>query len=160
MDPSGVRLHAKRARVGAPTIEDLMHHARIIMENDPFKVNAPREEDRSFRALFGCGATIALMLWKKLTDTANRLLPDDAEMKHLLWTLMYCKQYGKWKTMRKLTRTDPKTLRKWIAVFYDAIAFIEPSVVSRLILLVVVLVALLSFLVVIIMISQEEQHDY
>lgn len=131
MDSSS-RVHAKRARAGgALTAEDLMHHAQLIMENDPFKIRAPQEEERSFRALFGCGPKIAFILWERLTtNTPNgRLLPEDAEMKHLLWSLMYCKQYGKWKTMRKLTKTDPKTLRKWIFLFYDAIAFLEPFVV-------------------------------
>ena len=119
----------KRARVAAPLLQDLMHYARIIMENDPFKQRAPREEERSFRALFGCGPQVALILWTKLSSE-HAFLPDDATITHLLWTLMYCgKQYRKWKTMRKLTKADPKTLRKWIAVFYSAIAMMEPFVV-------------------------------
>lgn len=51
-------------------------------------------------------------------------------MTHLLWTLMWHKTYALWKTMRKLTNTDPKTLRKWIDVFSDAIMLIEPDIVS------------------------------
>lgn len=118
----------KRPRVVPPSLEDLMHYARIIMEKDPFKHKAPREEERSFRALFGCGPQLALILWNKLSSE-YALLPVDATITHLLWTLMYCKQYGKWKTMRKLTNTDPKTLRKWISVVYCAFELMEPFVV-------------------------------
>ncbi len=136
MATSGEGVQAKRARAAVPPVlQDLMHHARLILENNrPFKMRrASLEEDQSFWALFGCGPKIAFILWNKLVakTASGSLLPEQAEMKHLLWTLMYCKQwYGKWKTMRKLTNTDPKTLRKWIAVFYEAIAFLEPSVVG------------------------------
>jgi hypothetical protein len=118
----------KRARVAPITADDVIYFARIIMESDPFKDRAPREEDRAFRALFGCGVHLVLILWNKLSSCD--LIPKDGLVTHLLWTLMYCKQYGKWKTMRKLTKTDPKTLRKWIALFYDAIELIEPLVVG------------------------------
>jgi hypothetical protein len=99
----------------------------MIMENDPFKHKAPQEEDQSYRALFGCGPEVTLDLWNRLVDVG--ILPDDATIKHLLWTLMYCKQYGKWKTMRKLTNTDPKTLQKRIGFIWDAVELIESDVV-------------------------------
>ena len=55
MATSGEGVQAKRARAAAPPVlQDLMHHARLILENDPFKMRrASLEEDRSFRALFG-----------------------------------------------------------------------------------------------------------
>jgi hypothetical protein len=51
-----------------------MFYARIIMERDPFKELAPRDEDRKFRALFGCPAKIVLIVWSKLV--ANDLVPE------------------------------------------------------------------------------------
>ena len=69
-----------------------------------------------------------LDLWNKLNG--HGVLPENGTMAHLLWTLMYSKQYGKWSTMRKLTGTDPKILRKWIGLFYSAIELLEPVVVS------------------------------
>jgi hypothetical protein len=98
------------------------------MEKDPFKQRAPKEEDRAFRALFGCAPSIVLVLWNLIVS--NDFLPDGGTMKHLLWTLMYHKQYGKWPTMRKLTNKDPKTLRKWISNFGDAVEMLLPIVVS------------------------------
>jgi hypothetical protein len=122
-------VHNKRT-CNIVTLDDVLHDARIIMENDPFKHKAPQEENRSYRALFGCGPEVTLALWNRLVDNDGAGLPDDVTVKHLLWTLMYCKQYGKWKTMRKLTNTDPKTLRKWIAVILNAVELIESDVVS------------------------------
>ena len=119
---------AKRRREVVPTVDDIMFYARIIMEKDPFKNRAPREEDRKFRALFGCGAHIVLLVWVKLD--ANDLLPEDGRMIHLLWTLLFYKTYAKWKTMKQLTGADPKTLRKWIRLFRTAIARLESSVVG------------------------------
>lgn len=120
---------SKRARAVEASKVDVMHFGRLLMNNDPFKHRAPKEEDRAFRALFGCSAAIVLVLWKKLV--AGDLIAEGGRMTHLLWTLMYCKQYGKWPTMRKLTGADPKTLRKWISQFEDAIVLLLPEVVSE-----------------------------
>ena len=114
----------KRSRVAEPTVVEVMYFARFIMENDPFKQRAPMEEDRQFRALFGCSPSVVLTVWNKLVSFGS--VPADGMMKHLLWALMYAKQYAKWQTMRKLTTADPKTLRHWINQFFDAIASLEP----------------------------------
>ena len=121
----------KRVRVAELTLDDVLYFGRLVMENDPFKEKAPRSEDQAFRAMFGCSQVVVLTLYNKLVS--NDLLPDGGSLKHLLWALMYAKQYGKWLTMRKLTSTDPKTLRLWINRFFDAIASLEPVVVSVLV---------------------------
>lgn len=141
---------SKRSRQAEPCVADVLHYARLIMHNDPFKERAPKEENRAFRALFGCGANIVLLLWKGLEHF--HLVPDKATMTHLLWTLMYLKTNARWSTMRKLTGgVDPKTLRKWIfEEILPAITLLEPMVVSLRVLLfaalslVVLLPALLS----------------
>lgn len=111
-----------------PTVDDVLFKARIIMEKDPFKERAPPEEDRAFRALFGCGPEIVHRLWILLCK--HELVPEGGSMTHLLWTLMYAKTYGKWKTMRQLTQSDPKTLRLWIGRFIEAISYLEADLVS------------------------------
>ena len=98
----------KRSRVVQLTVEDVMFKARIIMERDPFKQRAPCEENRSFRAIFGCDPRIVLKLWNMIIS--HEILPEGGTLTHLLWTFMYCKTYSKWKTMRRITDTDPKTL--------------------------------------------------
>lgn len=114
-------------------VEDVMYYGRLVMNNDPFKEHVPREEDDNFRALFGCGPQVCLVVWNKLVG--SELVPDGGTMQHLLWTLMYHKTYATWKTMRKLTKTDPKTLRKWIGAFWNAFSLLEPEVVSTTLLL-------------------------
>eukprot|EP00977_Amphora_coffeiformis_P014276 scaffold3950_cov138-Amphora_coffeaeformis.AAC.1 len=118
---------SKRARTEPPSVEDVMYYARFFMEKDPFKHKAPKVEDDAFRAMFGCGPAIVLKLWNLLVE--HSLMPRMGQMKHLLWTLMYCKTYAKWKTMQKLTETDPKTLRKWIDLFYESIFELAPKVI-------------------------------
>jgi hypothetical protein len=119
---------SKRARVAPPSEDDVLHFARMIMENDPFKARAPMEEDSNFRALFGCCSKVVLDLWVLLEE--NDLVPEDGTMLQLLWTLTYCKTYPKWSTMRKITGKDPKTLRKWIDLFLQSIEQLESIVVS------------------------------
>ncbi|MEL7343218.1 MAG: hypothetical protein AAGM67_22230, partial [Bacteroidota bacterium] len=89
------------------------------------------EEDKNFRALFGCSPQVVLRLWNILLE--NNVSPPNASIEKLLLVLMYCKTYPKWKTMRKLTNTDPKTLRKWIDLFAASICQIEGEVVSCLV---------------------------
>jgi hypothetical protein len=121
----------KRVRMDDLTIDDVLYFGRLVMENDPFKERAPSSEGPAFRAMFGCSQAVVLDLYNKLVS--NDLLPDGGKVKHLLWALMYAKQYAKWVTMRKLTNTDPKTLRLWIHRFFDAIASLEPEIVSILV---------------------------
>ena len=118
----------KRQRKDPPSVENVMYYARFLMENDPFKERALLEEDQTFRTLIGCGPLIVLKLWLMLN--VNDLVPRGGQLKHLLWTLLYCKTYAKWKTMRTLTKTDPKTLRKWINLFFDAIGELKSHVVG------------------------------
>jgi hypothetical protein len=99
------------------------------MNNDPFKQHAPREEDANFRALVGCGPSVVLALWNKLV--AADVVPNGGTLQHMMWTFMYAKTYGKWRTMRKLTQTGPKTLRKWINLFWNAVSLVESDVVSH-----------------------------
>ena len=124
---------AKRSRSQEAALDDVFHFARLIMQADPFKDRAPREEDRAFRALFGCGPTVVLTLWKMLI--AADLNPQNGSITHLLWSLMYAKQYSSWSIMQKLSGADAKTLRLWIFKFYDAISLLEPQVVRVYVLL-------------------------
>jgi hypothetical protein len=68
---------SKRPRVEPPTVEHVLHYARMIMENDPYQTRAPREEDRNFRALFGCPASVVLVVWNKLGQ--HGLVPEQGK---------------------------------------------------------------------------------
>lgn len=123
------RVPSKRPRIIPTNVNHVLHFARLIMEKDPFKHKAPKEENANFRALFGCSPDVVLILWYRLQK--YDYLPENGTLMHLLWTLMYTYTYPKWKTMRQLTNgTDMKTLRKWIGEFRTAICYLEPFIVS------------------------------
>jgi hypothetical protein len=79
----------KRARVSPPSVENILRFARSIMNDDPFKEVAPKEEDERFRALFWCPPDVCIVEWYKLLR--SDLIPEQGTMVHLLCTLMYCK---------------------------------------------------------------------
>jgi hypothetical protein len=110
----------KRQREAQPSADDIQFKAKIIMHADPFKEHAPTEFNKAFRALFGCGDNVALLLWKELNK--RHLLPEGGTMTHLLWTLMFLKVYPSDSTMKTLAGADNKTIRKWLSHFIPAIS--------------------------------------
>lgn len=127
--------HNKRQREAKPDVEDLMVNARKIWRRkNPFQASSANGEDRAFREFFGCQATVALGLWNMLVNTG--FLPCGGRMEHLLWTLMYMKVYPKRNAMSVLCGgVNKETWMKWVYNFFDAIAFLEPYVVSNILFL-------------------------
>ena len=90
-------------------------------------------EKRSFCDFFGTNIEIVCMLWHLLLD--HNLLPESGKPKHLLWTLYFFKVYPKQGPGCSAVggsggAIDPKTLRKWVWQFCDAIADLHAHVVS------------------------------
>ena len=78
--------------------------------------------------MFGCGVGVAVSSQGKLAE--KQLVPDKGSSRHLLWTLMFLKVYGKECTMCKLAGVkDPKAFSHWVWLFIPTIAELEPSVV-------------------------------
>ena len=78
----------------------------------------------------------------------NDVLPDGGSLHHFIWCLMFLKNYRKEKTMCSLLGgIDPKTFRKWIWIFKDAICELEYDVVSVIMIISFILsyIKLLSF---------------
>ena len=50
-------------------------------------------EDQRFREFFRCSAEVALIMWNLLIK--HLLLPDEAQIVHLLWALIFMKIYAK-----------------------------------------------------------------
>lgn len=119
----------KRSREATPSVDDIVYYGRVVMGNDPYKELAPKEDERIFRALFGCGATVALALWKMLCD--NDLVPASGKIIHLLWTLLFMKQYPTEKTFSTMCGgVHGNTLRKYVHPMINAICLLEANVVS------------------------------
>ena len=90
-------------------------------------------EDCLFCEFFGCGAPIALQLWNLLDE--NGCVPESGQICHLLWTLFFMKQYPTEGVACGAVggskgRVDPKTYRKWVHPFMEALSDLEPYVVS------------------------------
>ena len=86
-------------------------------------------EDRRFREMFGIGPTVCLICWNMLTTLGY--LPEGGRLVHFLWFLCFLKVYPNQGPLSVLCGgADPKTIRKWVLLFIDAVADLEPEVVS------------------------------
>ena len=93
--------------------------------------NSP--EDVRFHAFYGAPAIAVLDAWHKLMYHA--LLPKGGWFFHLLWALMFMKLYGTEPEMcanagGSCGAIDPKTFRKWVWPFIEALAELQYKVVS------------------------------
>ena len=119
-----------RLRKRDPNLETVNRFAREIWRRDPDKAKSLMREDRRFREFFGCSAVVALSVWRRLE--LGSLVPDDGTIKHLMWTLLFMKVYPKKEVMCILIQVnDPKTYRKRIWSFMEAIADLAGQVVSN-----------------------------
>jgi len=78
---------------------------------------------RQFISMFGCTLDIVMIVWRKLV--LQEMLPDDARVKHLLWTLAFLKVYGSEYVMASMFRCTEKTMRKWVWLFIDKMSSLE-----------------------------------
>ena len=101
----------KRQRPTKPDLNDVLDAARVIWRREN-KQGATQLEDAKFRHHFGCGAAVCLALWSMLVTTD--LLPPDAALHHLLWTLMFMKIYNATAVCNMAGGIDRKTLDKWV----------------------------------------------
>ena len=82
-----------------------------------------------FQGHFSCCVGVFLSLWGMLKTTD--LMPAGGTFEHLLWTLMFMKIYGGQKALCSLAGgINLETFQTWTWAFIDAIASLEPLVVS------------------------------
>jgi len=82
---------------------------------------------RLFRSNFGVSPRTMQKCWTLLLMHAasSKIKP-----KHLLWTCLFLKTYGKECTHCSICQCDPKTFRRWIWIVVRAISNLEAHVVS------------------------------
>ena len=73
------------------------HLGRLLMSKDPFKERSIHTEDRKYRELFGCSFCVKSVVWNLLKR--YDLIPNKSSPKHLIWSLMFVKAYGKKKRL-------------------------------------------------------------
>ena len=121
----------KRRRNAAPDSDDLMRFARGIWRRDDRCNERGRslsEEGRMFNEWFGCDVSVALTLWALLEKTGNT--PVCGEMCHMLWALAFMKGCTKEHVAATMFGADKDTVSKWVWLFIDAMANLEPDAVS------------------------------
>ncbi len=98
------------------------------------RVGAATMETRHFREFFGT----SVLVLEKVRELLDRdsLLPEGGRPKHLLWALHFMKVYPKQSpgcsaVGASAGAVDPKTHRKWVWAFIDAVANLDDIVVSN-----------------------------
>jgi hypothetical protein len=91
-------------------------------------------EARHFREFFGTSMLVVEKVWELLER--DSLLPEGGHPKHLLWALHFMKVYPKRSpgclaVGASAGAFDPKTHRKWVWAFIDAVANLIDTVVSN-----------------------------
>ena len=112
---------------------DFMPDTRDIMNKFPRPDAAASTEIRAFRETFGTSLLIVSKVWSMLWE--EDVLPEGGRPKHLLWALHFLKVYplqtpGCAAVGASGGAVDPKTHRKWVWAFIDAIAELVDEVVS------------------------------
>ena len=117
-------------------VPDFMPDARHIMRRFPRSadVDAAPTEVRAFRETFGTSLLVVQKVWCLLVQEG--VLPHKGLPKHLLWALHFLKVYplqgpGCATVGESRGAIDPKTHRKWVWEFIEAIAQVIDEVVSN-----------------------------
>jgi hypothetical protein len=119
-------------------LPDFKKIARDIQNRASGRVLSKETEARLFREFFGTSARIVNILWEFLVR--DRFLPRGGRPWHLLWALYFMKVYPKQGPGCAVVgashgAVNPKTHRKWVWAFIEAISELVDLVVSFLILL-------------------------
>ena len=76
--------------------------------------------NRHFRAMFGVSSRTVHLLW--VTLDVDVLGPPGGKRTHLLWMLMFLKEYCTQDSLSGLCRVTRKTFHRWVNIFLDRIS--------------------------------------
>lgn len=74
---------------------------------------------RRFKSFFGVSPEVCAKVWNLLVSDAT------SDPKHLLWCLLFLKQYGTEHERRVILNADEKTVRKWTWVYVKLLSEIN-----------------------------------
>lgn len=72
---------------------------------------------RKFRTFYGISSEVCAVLWNQIENK-----PYGAEPKHLLWCMLFLKNYNKEHINSAITNVDEKTFRLWTWRFVELLA--------------------------------------
>jgi len=114
------------------TLDDFLLAGGEIMKRSPHK--SEDVFDRRWKAFFGVGPPVVTDVWSRLHINLDEPELNGAEPPHLLWALMFLKQYGTEETMSTYAKAaaavDEQTYRKWSKIFIRRISHLKDQVVS------------------------------
>ena len=76
--------------------------------------------NRHFRAMFGVSSRTAHLLW--VTLDVDVLGPPGGKCTHLLWMLMFLKEYCTQDSLSGICHVTRKTFHQWVNVFLDHVS--------------------------------------
>lgn len=76
---------------------------------------------RRFKSFFGTTPRICAIIWAMLEHKR----PSKSAPKHLLWCLLFLKQYNVEHTRRAILKTNEKTLRHWTWIYINLLADLD-----------------------------------
>lgn len=83
------------------------------------------DKDKRFAWTFNATPVICAILWDQICPMVN--VPG-ATPTHFMWTLLFMNLYPTDGMIKTLTGADPKTFRKWVWKFMDAMSDMTPEV--------------------------------
>ena len=126
IDDNGVYHHGKMQHMTPPDMTHILQVGQEIMGQSSSTPGSMTEDCR-FRAVFGCGPLVALVL-SGIVLTEPMVI-SGATVVHMLWALMFLKVCSNKTAMSTMSGVDEKTFRKWPWVLIEAISDLESSVV-------------------------------
>ena len=84
---------------------------------------------RRWRALFGATPYVCAKVWILIDTPNNKRLPSNAQRKHLMWALLFLREYEVEESHACLTGVDEDTFRKWQKIFVEELTFLECRII-------------------------------
>jgi hypothetical protein len=101
-----------------------------------FAIKTDSEKIKSFKEFFGCAPEVVQKTWCLIQQHTAHDAPDAFAINHLLWALIFLKTYSIEGIRASLARSgtgqrpDVQTVPNWCWVALEALAKLEPYVVS------------------------------
>lgn len=73
---------------------------------------------RRFKSFFGITPSVCSIIW----DSLKNKIPAESAPKHLLWCLLFLKQYSVEHIRHTILNADEKTIRKWTWFYVKLLA--------------------------------------
>jgi hypothetical protein len=123
----------KQKRMTKPMARDFLLGEKDIQNKAGRAIGFAGIEEHHFRVFWGMGPSVISKLWIMMAN--QDIIPQEGEIKHLLWTLHFVKAYPRqsavWSKVGGSTGAiDPKMFRKYMWPFIHSIANLKTAVVS------------------------------